>query len=474
MSLEKRSTLTLPPRDQRVSEPATSEIRVEIGTIDVLLPCRTFDIAYKVAELGVVSPTLEFLLRLVKVVPGLEEAEIAQFFGFSLNDLSYVLNEATEPGYVERRNGRVWLRPSGEELFRGDSDEPKIFSVQERRRVVGFDLMSVAPQTQRKLDNVEMALPELALRDGAGRAGEKVRDRFRLFFRQITERSDRSRSDEVDLYSIDRITPHARFRMPVRIRLHSTLEDPNSADIDLSSWRDAHEVADRKEVESAAAVFAKSCETTTAASEAPSAYDLLLEFAPDFLREYTTRNGLSVRRYWREAATRAGEARVDRKTIPIAGALHLRENAERLLAMLDYGMRENPSDQKQIVVVAPQVEHWGATLENRELLEVLKTRLKDAGGEDPRSLCMAAGRPPYYIRRTFDEVACADTPPYPRAVEILLIPGTMCAVVVHSPIGDAAGYPVPLGFGSFDQKVVQVVTDHVEERELKYTKQDAL
>ncbi|MDW9819721.1 hypothetical protein GOC60_33905 [Sinorhizobium meliloti] len=468
MSVEKRRTLTLPSRDRNAPEPATSETRVELGTIDVLLPCRNFEVSYKVAELGVVSPTLEFLMRFVKAVPGVDESEIAQFFGFSLTDLNYVLNEALEPGYIERRASRMWLTSAGEDLFRDESDEPKIFSVQERRRVIGFDLMSVAPQPPRRLDNVELCLPELTLREGAGRAGERVRDRFRLFFRQISERSERSRNDDVDLYSIDRITPHGRFSMPLRIRIHGTVEDPNSADIDLTGWRDAHEIADRKEIESAAAIFAKKCVTTTTASEAFAAYELLLEFAPEFLKEYSTRNGLSVRRYWRDAAVRVGEVRADRKTIPIVGALHLRENVERLLTVLDYGMRETAALERRIVSIAPQTEQWGATLENRNLLNVLKSQLRGSDIEEPRATCFAVGRPPLFIERTFDEVLGTDSPPFPRSLEVLLVPGAMCAAVVHSPIGEAAGYPVPLGFASFDPKVVQVVKDHVEDRAGRY------
>lgn len=468
MSVEKRRTLTLPPRDPTAPEPSMSETRVELGTIDVLVPCRNFEVSYKVAELGVVSPTLEFLMRLVKAVPGVNEAEIAQFFGFSLTDLNYVLNEALEPGYIERRAGRIWLTSAGDGLFRDDSDEPKIFSVQERRRVIGFDLISVAPQPPRKLDNVELCLPELTLRDGAGRAGERVRDRFRFFFRQISERSERSRNDDVDLYSIDRITPHGRFSMPLRIRIHATVEGPNSADIDLSDWRDAHEISDRKEIESAAAIFAKKCETTTTASDAFAAYELLLEFAPEFLNEYTTRNGLSVRRYWRDAAVRVGEVRADRKTIPIVGALHLRENVERLLTVLDYGMRETAVFERRVVAVAPQTEHWGATLENRNLLSVLKAQIQGAETEEPKTSCLAAGRPPLFVERTFDEVLATDSPRFPRSLEILLVPKAMCAVVVHSPIGEASGYPVPLGFASFDPKVVQVVADHVEDRTEHY------
>ena len=62
--------------------PADEDRKVEVGVYDVLLPCRKYEVAYKVAILGKVSQSLEFLLRLVKVVPGIAEESAAAFFGF--------------------------------------------------------------------------------------------------------------------------------------------------------------------------------------------------------------------------------------------------------------------------------------------------------------------------------------------------------------------------------------------------------
>ncbi|WP_018858499.1 hypothetical protein [Rhizobium sp. 42MFCr.1] len=472
MSTGKRQTLFLPGREPAQIDTSDHDRRVELGTIDALLPCRNYEVSFKVAALGLLTPTLEFLLRLVKATPGIDEEKIGAFFGFSQADLTYVMNEAIEPGYVERREGRVWLTISGDKLFRDGEAEPTIFSVEQRRRVIGFDLMSVAPQHMRRLDDVENALPELLMEDGAdaGRVKGRIPDRFKMFFRQLAERSEKERSDQIDLYSIDRVTPQQRFSAPVRIRIHSTVDNPNGADIDLSSWRDAHEVADRREIERAAAIFVKRSETTPAAMEAFIGYELLIEFAPDFLKEYTIRNGLSVRRYWREAASRAGEARIDRKTIAITGALHLQENVRRLYSVLDYAMRESEPVVRQIISVAPQVAQWGATSETRDLLTALKRKLGSQDGEEPRALCLSAGKPARYVERTFDEVMITDTPQFPRSLEILAVSGLFCAVLVHAPIGDASGYPVPLGFASFDPEIVKGVISHIDDRSGQYRK----
>ncbi|PLU76161.1 hypothetical protein BMJ21_00700, partial [Sinorhizobium medicae] len=141
--------------------PTDEDRRVEIGVYDVLLPCRKYEVAYKVAILGKVSQSLEFLLRLVKAVPGIAEESAAAFFGFEQAEMGYVLNEATGPGFVERREGRLRLTSAGEALFREGTDDPAIYTVEERRRDLGFDLLAIAPQVPRAIDSVELALPEL-------------------------------------------------------------------------------------------------------------------------------------------------------------------------------------------------------------------------------------------------------------------------------------------------------------------------
>ena len=103
-------------------------------------------------------------------------------------------------------------------------------------------------------------------------------------------------------------------------------------------WRPDHEVADRPEIERAVALFIKDQQTSVNQLDAASAYQVLVDLAPDFLKDFTTRSGFSEGRYWRESVSRAGEPRIDRKTIPIVGSLLLPDNIERLQAVLDYGL----------------------------------------------------------------------------------------------------------------------------------------
>src|SRR6266478_1192481 len=87
------------------SKSAGEDLPIDLCVYDLLLPCRSFEIEHKIATLGRVSLTTEFMLRLLKSADGLTEEDAAAFFGFDRRDIAFVLSEIENLGYVERRDG---------------------------------------------------------------------------------------------------------------------------------------------------------------------------------------------------------------------------------------------------------------------------------------------------------------------------------------------------------------------------------
>jgi hypothetical protein len=451
--------------------PLEEDRRVDLEIFDVLLPCRFFELHYKVASLGQVSPTLEFLLRLVKSAPGISDEDVAVFFGYSSIDMAYVLQEAATPGYLERKAGQLWLTLSGENLFREDEDQPSIYTVEARRRSFGFDLLAVAPQEKRFLEEHERFLPELPSEDpaGTGRVAERVPSRFKQFFRELANKEDRGKAERRDIYSVDPlVSPGERYQMPIRILTYAQASNPSQAAIDLSLWRMDHEIADRQEIERAVALFIRDQQTSAIHVDAASGYQTLIDLAPEFLKDFTTRNGLSEVRYWREAVSRAGEPRIDRKTIPIVGSLLLPSNIERLQAVLGYGLKNIDEAPERIYAVAPQVRGWGATTQQRDLLTLIQETTKRSfptAVSEFESLCFYAwGKPPKYTATTFDKIQDIRIGDFPKSLELLLVPSVMIVAIVYAPLGAPTGNPAPLGFASFDPLVVDRAQAYLLER----------
>src|SRR5262249_47159834 len=131
-TLRLKSSTLIDPEDDRP---------LELAVYDVLLPCRQFAVAHKVAELGRVSLTAEFLLRLLKSVEGIKEEDVAGFFGYDRREMAFVLSEVETNDFVIRKDGRVYLTTISQGLFRDGSAFPEIFEVDGRTDTVGFDLI---------------------------------------------------------------------------------------------------------------------------------------------------------------------------------------------------------------------------------------------------------------------------------------------------------------------------------------------
>lgn len=452
---------------------------IELAIYDPLLPCRNFLIDHKVAVLGRTSLTSEFLLRLVKAIPGISEEDAAAFFGFNMRETSFVFGEAEAPGYVERRDGRPWLTAVGDGLFRDGSSEPEIFAVEPRRRQVGFDLISLAPERPRFLTEFELGLPELAIVDeeAAGSAAARIPHAFRRFFLEIADRRERSKGEKKDLYSVDPVAPKNRFLSTVRTLVSAQASYPSSEESDLILWRPEHEQTDRPEIVSAVATFVDGLKQSRSEGDA-EAYNMLLSLAPEFLKEFTRRDGLAVERYYREAITRAGDVRADRMTTPIVGSLLLSENRKRLRDVLDYGARQHSDMPRFLLWLVPQVLSWNATTLLDETIAGIRTRwnAQSADGQTAalKSICLTASRPPRYIKKAFELVGTNDYRRFPGPLEILLVPQVAVAAIVHAPIGSPRGFAVPLGLVSFDRAVLRRAEQYVLDNLSAYLANDSL
>ncbi len=244
-----RRKLTIPP----VREGLVDEVEdgpLHLATIDLSLPCRRFIVEHKVADVGKVSVTAEFLLRFLRAMGVCTEEAAQAFFGYSRREMAYVLHEVEDANYVLRNDGRISLTSTGLSLFHTGIEEPLIYEVERKTARVGFDLISLAPAERKFLSYFERNLPELPLADTVqvSAATERVPSSFRRFFRDFAQKNDPTSTVRRTLYSIDSVVAEERFSTLVRARLVSSGLKPALADIDLSEWKSDYELSDREAV----------------------------------------------------------------------------------------------------------------------------------------------------------------------------------------------------------------------------------
>lgn len=445
-----------PPRETLINQDEDGPLT--LGILDLALPCRRFLVDHKVAEVGKISVTAEFLLRLIKALGSCTEEAAQTFFGYSRREMAYVLAEVEEADYVARADGRLTLTANGFGLFQPGIEDPLIFQVERKTARIGLDLISLAPVEIRSTSIFERCLPELPLSDPeqVSSATGRVPMQFRRHFRELAPRMDSVAAARRSLYSIDGVSAEERFSSVVRLKLVSSGMKPMQVEVDLSDWRSEHELADREAIgRSALQVFERlSCSSR---EDDPNAYRLLAELAPEYMREWLRRDGLNVQRYYRHAFTSQGDVRADRQTTPIVGSLFTPENARRLLEVAKNGQRRTKRPSAAIFWVIPQVPLWGSTSIMAEAIDQLRDlgARKNDGSRIVDAVALTAGLADEWIRKAFTiRKEAQGGLALPGGFEMLISPGSFIAAAVHAPIGGPSGIPVPLGFASFDARVV--------------------
>ncbi|WP_458762508.1 hypothetical protein [Cupriavidus basilensis] len=483
-----------------------------LDRFEVLLPCRNFHVSYKLTEQGGVSLTSEFLLRLLYAAEdGMDEESIATFFGFDHHEMTFVMKEVIARDYVLREDGLVRLTKVGRGLFSNNNGTPFIVTVEKRSGLFGFDLLTLCAQESRPLDRFSTGLPVLETKAQgiAPNASDHVRQTaFRRHFAEFdpARRNGTSIRQQV-LYSVDSVSAEGRFLAAVPVRVLSQGGGSANIRVDLSEWRNGHELEDREAVFNAITAMVDRIEQPRTIQDA-WAYNRMFEMAPDFLRRYKRKEDFAVERYHRDAIQRAGDLRVDRRTVPLIGSLFTHENMDRLRAALKYAMRQfeakyerhstgGPLEQDEAtaqsaeaVATLPQwprhlywlsaTRYWGRTRALPGALEFIRSTI---GQNDPdgrkqwRSIAVRSqrdrGSRMPWIRDAFSHTGyISDAVMRSNNLEILCVPGLIMAALVHAPIkcsnGSSSGYPVPLGILSFDPEVVACAENYFEGIQLNY------
>jgi hypothetical protein len=470
------TTIRLANIKKPVATEVAEEPTVMIDRFEVVLPARLFQITYKVAEKGGISMTGEFLLRLLHAVEQMKEKDIAAFFGFDRRELNFVMTEMTAHDYITHLDGYVCLTPSGRRLFTDNSGTPQIVSVEKHTDQFGFDLISLCPQDKPHFPKYALSFPRLTIQKGerAANATREVQGLFRRHFMEFAT-TKRQRQKQQYLYSVDHVIAEDKYFVTVPVRVMSKGGKSDDFHADLSEWRNMHELEDRADVLASVGILLEQFRQRPQENDR-LAYKQLTNLAPDFLNAYTKIDGLSVESYHRTAIARAGVLRADRPTIPLLGSLLTPGNVEKLFIAIRHGLKRldfiEATDvdamwPKEMYWLPPLAQlgrnsTWGKTRALESTLEGVKKRLHRGTGNPNENQIRTVAVTTIRERSLKDEVlsmfnerrfVSEQIMPL-KNFELMCVPGIAVAALVHAPIQSNHGFPVPLGFLSFDPAVV--------------------
>lgn len=441
---------------------------INIGIYDVLLPCRRYRIAFKIAEVGKVSLTTEFLLRLIHTIDGMPEPAVAKFFSFEPQEMTYLLNDAISLGYVSRDAGRLWLTSAGRELFVPWDEAPQIYNVDNRTMNVGFDMLSFSPEEKAWIEHFDNRLPELPIDPlTVASARDRIPTSFKYHFNDLTSRRQSLNNSRKSLYSIDEVVPTERFSAIVPVFVKSARTNPTHGEPDLLIWRSEEQLEVRPQITSAVARFVDELRMDLP-SDYQAHYKILADLAPDLMKDYSNSEGILVERFYDNVVTLKGAGfRKNRRTVPILGPMIGPHNTKLFLE----GLKRTCANSKVDCIPhkfywrAAANRYWGLSRSLPKMCEGISAYLAEKVGEEvaPPKSVLIRRRGPIGPDRAFTEIIQSSDNALPSSVEILLIPGLIVAALVHLPLQEKSGHAVPLGFISIDHNVISAAEELLQE-----------
>lgn len=444
---------------------------LEIDCLDVRLPCRIYNIRYKVAVASRVPLAVEFLLRLLHDVGDFSETEIAEFFGFSDAEREHVISRTHDQGYIERTNGQVYLSALGRALFDDGAGHPRLGEIDIRHARETFDLISFQSARYQRLGAFEHGFPLLKVADeeSVSLPQERIRKVFHRTFEEIQLPRKNINDPVTHLYSVDDVQVRERVwsLVPVSVRL----TEDNEIVPNLDRWMSAADLRDRPDVTMACSDLLQ--RATVSDESVDTAFRLVGECALEQIATYQSREGFDCQDFLDRVRAQQTATFDKASALRVAGTAWTGANRKRIVAAVEKSLSADPAPPRPITAIwwKPSVPHWGCSRAMRGLVETLRMRIGrpdpnanecDSGrmepirGEEPENfdLVLITQNEGSMTRRftvLFDAILTHEgSRNIPPSLELLLVPDCFFIALVHTPLDYGTGQPLPLGVISCD------------------------
>ncbi len=483
--LRVRKTLTLKQSSNSKSAEANNSenndavLQPVVNTIDFLLPCRDYVIDFKVADTKQLSITLEYILRLIRVLGRLREEEIAEFFNYDRKELEFVLNEGSAHEYIEWKNGEVDLARAGRKLFDVGSNVPRSMELQTFSSRVGFDLLSFSFERKKYLSRFDSFLPELEVKDtefiSDGSSG--VPEVFKKNYFEIMVSDPRLKKEKKGLYSVDKVATGDRYSVLVPVDIRHDNQCLGQPDFDLGKWKDEADLGSRQAVlESISSYLSTLCRSRNPRDQVSfQVFRALIDDVLDTSSENVVDEAFSAEVIYKNISEHLLK---DDGNSVFFGSPFLPKIGTELIGAIKDGMNQR-KPKLNLSWLIPNTPAWGANQNFPSLLEGIYKELASeaetgnrekvfSSNDDEANSRMnvewfVSGKLEKQISVAFQQHACEghELSISNNLVEIIVCSNAAVLIAIHVPPTRGSAMPTPLGVISSNRAVVEKALDYL-------------
>lgn len=436
------------------------------------LPCRSFVIDYAVSEKRKLAVVKEFTIRLLYSIKGISPEKVANYFGFSTDEIEIVLASLQEERLIKWVDGEVELTSYAYDRFEeiDGRAEPRFFEVEDKVDSVSFDLLTfrlIAETSSGSIspNNMEIPLPKNAMGSLVEKARSAFDKQFNIFVEKI--KGIDTYSNPIELYKINQVYNRMDRLLPVKVQYVITAESAETPTIRyVDQWMD--------EWDEDKTLYSAICgQTESSGITQPNIGSMLDEYV-SITRDPIILNFYRNDKFDFYSALKGYESNrgiFELETRMLVGNFYSEHNSDIINSLLDYKFGNGAKVPGKGILwsIEPSDKLWSRCPESEAFLQSLEQRLDDRRRPTRTVLSVKASSrsDSFRIRDLYSILKCdfqgLNKHIGNSQVEILIIPGVMVACSFHFLLGNYYPLTLPIGFVSTNKDRVENVEKNLRE-----------
>lgn len=454
-------------------------MEVIVNQVSFSLPCKAFIVDYSVSDKRQLPVVKEFIVRLLFSVGSCKPTLLSDFFGFSSDELQYVLSDLTEEKLIKWSDETVVLTSYAQEKFEeiaGGKLVPRFFEIEDEIDTVLFDLYSFkilySSFKQKSRNPLGIDIP---LEDGShSNIKEKIKSSFGEQFSLYQEKVQGIDiyKNCPELYKINHITTNYDAVLPVEVSYSINKDSPKS--IILKYKSEAFDEWDSQHI-----LF-------KAMDEALLGKNDFDDFVKELSRYTRLTNDPFITKYWTPNNNIDIESMINnyamehdiwdsKSTRMLIGNIYTENNSSIIMGMIkgkrqDEGVDDKITKNGAIWIIEPENKTWGRSSEFlsfvTEINELFDQRKKSTGiamvipcasKQEAWELDSYSFATDKKIRlQGVNEVFVSEN------IEVFYIPNVILVALFHYCLEDNRKLTLPIGFATTNNDKMRKINSEVK------------
>lgn len=442
-------------------------MKIQLNKVCFGLPAKSFFIDYTVSQKRQLPVVKEFIVRLMHSLSSVSVDSLQNYFGFSESEMLAVIDDLLEESLIEWNEDKIELSDYASSHFSEVDGQmlPRFFEVADKVDTVHFEMhgFKMLPNGVKKGGASDLCISLKLASDCYKKLPEKAQSAFDTNFQQFREvvKEEDIFSERQELYKINQVAHKYDSIIPLDVEYYIDSSSPT----ELKTEYESSAVDEWDNTKSFFTIMDNAIPNHSASNEAKR-----------FLEYIDTSQDPFLMKYWDDASKslnfdvlvnhfKNGEIHDNQDTQLIIGNLYSDLNAKGIIKELKEKFESKPQSSGLIWFTNSDSNTWGRTKAIGSLVSGICSLFDKRKKTSSTVLVMPCDsrQEAFELNKTYrtvdaDLLDCT-TKFGGGSSEVLLIPNIMVACLYHAQFGDDRNIRFPVGYVSFDEKIVNKVAN---------------